>query len=66
MRFCISAAHTREMLDEALAVINDVGTVCMAKFSSSDHEGREAARKRLALMEAEEAFNAKNATVSAH
>ncbi|XP_062503727.1 serine palmitoyltransferase 2-like isoform X2 [Corticium candelabrum] len=32
-RFCLSAAHTREMLDEALAVLDDVGNRLQLKYS---------------------------------
>ncbi|XP_034433121.1 serine palmitoyltransferase 2-like [Hippoglossus hippoglossus] len=32
-RFCISAAHTREILDRALGVINEVGDLLQLKYS---------------------------------
>lgn len=32
-RFCLSAAHTKEMLDEALDVINEVGDLLSLKYS---------------------------------
>lgn len=35
-RFCISAAHTKEMLDTALAVIDSVGDNIMVKYSKQD------------------------------
>ncbi|XP_001635053.2 serine palmitoyltransferase 2 [Nematostella vectensis] len=32
-RFCLSAAHTREMLDQALAAIDEVGDILQLKYS---------------------------------
>ena len=32
-RFCLSAAHTKEMLDTALKEINDVGDLLQLKYS---------------------------------
>lgn len=32
-RFCISASHTKEMLDHALAVIEEIGTKIGIKYS---------------------------------
>lgn len=35
VRFCISAAHTREMLDRALEAIDECGgNLCMSKIST--------------------------------
>uniref|UniRef100_A0A8C6U2P7 serine C-palmitoyltransferase n=1 Tax=Neogobius melanostomus TaxID=47308 RepID=A0A8C6U2P7_9GOBI len=36
-RFCISAAHTREMLDKALAAISEVGDLLQLKYSRRGH-----------------------------
>lgn len=33
-RFCLSAAHTKKMLDEALKTINEVGDILMVKYSN--------------------------------
>ena len=33
-RFCLSAAHTKEMLDKALDIISEVGDKLMIKYSS--------------------------------
>ncbi|XP_055880995.1 serine palmitoyltransferase 2-like isoform X1 [Biomphalaria glabrata] len=33
-RFCLSAAHTKEMLDEALKIIDDVGDLLRLRYSS--------------------------------
>ncbi|KAK3092967.1 hypothetical protein FSP39_009476 [Pinctada imbricata] len=32
-RFCLSAAHTKEMLDKALSIIDEVGTILHLKYS---------------------------------
>lgn len=32
-RFCISAAHTKDMLDTALSVISEVGDLLQVKYS---------------------------------
>jgi len=36
VRFCLSAAHTKEMLDKALAVINEVGDLLFLKYSRQE------------------------------
>ncbi|GIY45439.1 serine palmitoyltransferase 2, partial [Caerostris extrusa] len=40
-RFCISASHTKEMLDKALSVIEDVGTRIMANYSKKERSQAE-------------------------
>lgn len=40
-RFCISAAHTKEMLDKALAVIDAVGDNIMVKYSKQQRSQEE-------------------------
>eukprot|EP00998_Keelungia_sp_KM082_P012155 NODE_846_length_1600_cov_74.924644_g836_i0.p1 GENE.NODE_846_length_1600_cov_74.924644_g836_i0~~NODE_846_length_1600_cov_74.924644_g836_i0.p1 ORF type:complete len:482 (-),score=82.38 NODE_846_length_1600_cov_74.924644_g836_i0:58-1503(-) len=32
VRFCLSAAHTKELLDEALDIIDEVGDLCQIKY----------------------------------
>ena len=34
VRFCISAAHTKEMLDQSLEVMNEIGDKLEIKYSS--------------------------------
>ncbi|XP_076043198.1 serine palmitoyltransferase long chain base subunit isoform X2 [Oratosquilla oratoria] len=34
MRFCLSAAHTKEMLDKILKEVEEVGELCSSKYSS--------------------------------
>ncbi|KAL0967574.1 hypothetical protein UPYG_G00253960 [Umbra pygmaea] len=38
-RFCVSAAHTRDMLDTALEAINEVGDVLQLKYSRHQRNG---------------------------
>lgn len=33
VRFCLSASHTKEMLDKALEAINEVGDMLFLKYS---------------------------------
>uniref|UniRef100_A0A8C2I553 serine C-palmitoyltransferase n=1 Tax=Cyprinus carpio TaxID=7962 RepID=A0A8C2I553_CYPCA len=40
-RFCVSAAHTREMLDKALNAINEVGDLLQLKYSRKNRHGNE-------------------------
>lgn len=40
-RFCISAAHTREMLDEALAVVEKAGRMIMVDYSKKPRSQEE-------------------------
>lgn len=37
VRFCISAAHTKEMLDHVIACCDEVGDLSMTKHSSRAH-----------------------------
>ncbi|KAI2651714.1 Serine palmitoyltransferase 2 [Labeo rohita] len=41
-RFCVSAAHTREMLDTALNAISEVGDLLQLKYSRKKRHGSEA------------------------
>ncbi|XP_016418059.1 serine palmitoyltransferase 2-like isoform X2 [Sinocyclocheilus rhinocerous] len=40
-RFCVSAAHTREMLDKALNAISEVGDLLQLKYSRKNRHGSE-------------------------
>uniref|UniRef100_A0A672PMS7 serine C-palmitoyltransferase n=1 Tax=Sinocyclocheilus grahami TaxID=75366 RepID=A0A672PMS7_SINGR len=40
-RFCVSAAHTREMLDKALNAISEVGDLLQLKYSRKNRNGSE-------------------------
>uniref|UniRef100_A0A673GSZ6 serine C-palmitoyltransferase n=1 Tax=Sinocyclocheilus rhinocerous TaxID=307959 RepID=A0A673GSZ6_9TELE len=40
-RFCVSAAHTREMLDTALNAISEVGDLLQLKYSRKNRHGSE-------------------------
>ncbi|KTG32576.1 hypothetical protein cypCar_00015971 [Cyprinus carpio] len=40
-RFCVSAAHTREMLDKALNAISEVGDLLQLKYSRKNRHGNE-------------------------
>eukprot|EP01012_Entosiphon_sulcatum_P015489 TRINITY_DN2043_c0_g1_i1.p1 TRINITY_DN2043_c0_g1~~TRINITY_DN2043_c0_g1_i1.p1 ORF type:complete len:505 (-),score=77.00 TRINITY_DN2043_c0_g1_i1:215-1729(-) len=33
VRFCLSAAHTQEILDKSLEIINEVGELCLLKYA---------------------------------
>jgi len=35
VRFCVSASHTKEMLDQALEVINEIGDQVAIKYSKT-------------------------------
>nr|WCZ58769.1 serine palmitoyltransferase 2 [Seculamonas ecuadoriensis] len=48
VRFCISAAHSRETLDEALAIMDELGDACLCKFATGNKAARRAATERLA------------------
>lgn len=37
VRFCISAAHSREILDEALQIISEIGDMLQMKISKKEH-----------------------------
>lgn len=37
VRFCISAAHTREILDEALQIVSEIGDLLQMKISKKEH-----------------------------
>ncbi len=34
VRFCVSASHTKEMLDRSLEVMNEIGDIIAIKYSS--------------------------------
>ena len=37
-RFCLSAAHTREMIDAAIDAIDEVGTMLKLKYSNKPRQ----------------------------
>lgn len=39
-RFCISAAHTREMLDKVLEATDEIGDLLQVKYSRHRHSAR--------------------------
>jgi serine palmitoyltransferase len=46
VRFCLSASHTKEMLDKALAAIDEVGDLLSLKYSRRKRQTNDSTEKK--------------------